>query len=110
MNFFNALGHTPGHDAAIFAHQHHRRAKDCFVAIFGGRASPDFCANRYICHVLHEDRRDARAEFQREIRNLLGSLHPPDGADDELLAAPVDHTATSVFRILTNLGSHFFKR
>ena len=93
--------------AAVFAGEHHDGADDGFVAVERGGAGAEFSAELNLGHVLKENRLRARAEFHGKIRDVLDRLHATDGANRELLAAPVDDAAASVLDVLRDERREF---
>ena len=107
LNLVDARLHARGDLAAVFPRQHHRRADDGLVAVERGRAGAELGSGPYFGHVFDKKRRDAGAEFERQIGDIFRIVHAAHGADGELFGAAADDAAAGVLDVLRDKAGQF---
>ena len=66
-----------GDRAAVLAGKHQRHANHRFIAVERRRASSKFGPGLYFGHIFDEQRRDAGAEFERQIGDVSALFTRP---------------------------------
>ena len=77
------------------------------MAVERGRAGAELGSGPYFGHVFDKKRRDAGAEFERQIGDIFRIVHAAHGADGELFGAAADNTAACILNVLRDKVSQF---